>query len=113
MYTDADFAVDTSTSKSVSVVCCAMCGPTTLFPLCALSKKQGAASHSTAESEMVAADLGLRTEALPLITLFDAMLEREIRLLFLEDNQATLRIMTIAKNQVLRHVYRTHRINVH
>ena len=61
---------------------------------------------------MVAADLGLRTEALPLMTLFDAILKRELRLLFLEDNQATLRIITTGKNQVLRHVYRTHRINV-
>ena len=34
-------------------------------------------------------------------------------MLFLEDNQATLRIIITGKNQVLRHVYRTHRINVH
>ena len=77
LYADADFAADKSTSKSVSRVFGAMCGPITFFPLCALSKKQGAASHSTAESEMVAADLGLRTEALPLMTLFDAILKRE------------------------------------
>ena len=57
MYTDADLAADKSTSKRVSGVLFAMCGPTTFFPLCALPKKQGAASHSTAESEMVAADL--------------------------------------------------------
>ena len=113
MYTDAVSAADKSTSKSVSGVFCAMCGPTTFFPLCALSKKQGAVSHSSAESEMVAGDLGLRTEAFPLMTLFDAVLKREIRLLFLEDNQATLIIITTGKNRALRHVYRTHRINVH
>ena len=62
---------------------------------------------------MVAADLGLRTEALPLMTLFDAVLKRQIRCLFLEDNQATLRIITTGKNQALRHVLRTHRVNVH
>ena len=73
LHIDADFAADKSTSKSVSGVCCAMSCPTSYFPLCALSKKQGAVSHSTAESEMVAADLGLRTEALPLMTLFDAV----------------------------------------
>ena len=113
LYTDADFAADKSTSKSVSGVFCAMYGPTTFFPLCALSKKQGAVSHSTAESEMVAADLGLRTEALPLMILFDAILKREIRLLFLEDSQASLRMITTGNNQVLRHDYRTHRMNVH
>ena len=106
-------AADKSTSKSVSRVFCAMCGPTTFFPSCALSEKQGAVSHSTAESEMVAADLGLRTEALPLMTLFDAILKREIRLLFLEDSPAALRIITTGKNQVLRQVYRTRRIHVH
>ena len=111
--TDVDLAADNSTSKSCSSVCCAMCGPTTFFPLCALSKKQGALSHSTAESEMVAADLGLRTEALALMTLFNAILKREIRLLFLEDNQSTLRIIMTGKNQALRHAYRTHRIKVH
>ena len=57
LYTDADVAANKSTSKSVSGVFCAMCGPSTFFPLCALSKKQGAVSHSTAESEIVAADL--------------------------------------------------------
>ena len=62
-----------------------------------LSKKQGAVSHSTAEYEMVAADLGLRTEALPLMTLFDAVLKRQIRCLLLEDHQATLRIVTTGK----------------
>ena len=113
LYTDAGFAAFKSTSNSVSCVFCAMCDPTTLFPRCASSKKQGAVSHSTAESEMVAADLGLRTEALPLMMLFDTILKREIRLLFLEDNRATLRIITTGKNQVLRHVCRTHRINVH
>ena len=100
MYTDADFAADKSTSKSVSGVFCAMCGSITFFSLCALSKKQGAVSHSTTESEMVAADLGLRTEALHLMILFDAILKREVRLLILEDNQTTLRIITTGKNQV-------------
>ena len=49
---------------------------------------------------MVAANLGLRAEALPLMNLFDAVLKREIRLLFLKDNQATLRIITMGKNQL-------------
>jgi hypothetical protein len=113
LYTDADFAADKTTSRSVSGVFCAINGPTTYFPLCALSKKQSAVSHSTAESEMIAADLGLRTEALPMMTLFDQVLKRSIRCLFLEDNQATLRIIATGKYQNLRHVSRTHRVNIH
>ena len=91
LYTDADFASDKSDSKSVSGVFCALTGPTTNFPVCALSKKQTNVSHPTCESETVAADLGLRTEALPLMTLLDRIFRREVRCLFLEDNQSTLR----------------------
>ena len=87
LYIDADVAADKSTSKSVSGFFCAISGPTSYFPCRALSKKQGAVSHSTAESEMVAADLGFRTEAPPLMTLFDAVLKRHIRCLFLEDTK--------------------------
>ena len=74
LYTGADFAAETSTQKSVSGVFSAIRGPTSYFPLCVYSKKQRAVSHSTAESERVAADMGLRTEVLPLMTLFDAVL---------------------------------------
>ena len=70
LYTDSDFAGDTSDSQSVSGVFCALTGPTTYFPLCASSKKQRAVSHSTCEAEMVAAERGPRTEALPLSQMF-------------------------------------------
>ena len=84
LFTDADFAADKTTSRSMSGRLCAINGPTTYFPLRALCKKQSAVSHSTAESEMTAADLGLRTEALPMRTVFDQALKRQIRCLFLE-----------------------------
>lgn len=113
LYTDAGFANDKTDSKSVSGVFTALTGPTTCFPLCAFSKKQTAVSQSTTESEMVAADFGLRTEALPLMTLYDAFLKRETRCLFLEDNQSTLRSITTGKHQSLRHMNRTHIVNVH
>ena len=113
LYTDADFAADKSDSQSISGVFCALVGPTSYFPICALSKKQSSVSHSTTESEMVAADVGLRTEALPLLTLLDKLFQREVRCLFLEDNQSTLRNIITGNNQALRHVNRTHRVNVH
>ena len=49
-----------------------------MFPLCALSKKQTSVSHSTTEAEMVAADVGLRTEAVPLMTLFNTLFKRDV-----------------------------------
>ena len=99
LYTDAHLAADKSTSRSVSGVFCAIHRQATYFPLCALPKKQSAVSHSSAESEMIAADLGLRTEASPMTTLFDPVLKRSIRCLFLEDNQATLNISELATCQ--------------
>ena len=113
LYTDADFASDKLTSKSVSGVFCSLTGPNTFFPICALSKKQSAVSHSTTEAEMAAADLGLRAEAIPLMTLFDNIYRREMRCLFLEDNQSTLKNIMSGKHQALRHMSRTHRVNCH
>ena len=62
---------------------------------------------------MVAADLGLRTEALPLLTLLDELFQREVRCLFLEDNQSTLTNIRTGKHQALRHANRAHRVNCH
>ena len=64
MYTDSDFASDKSDSKSVSGIFLAVGGTTTYFPISAQSKKQTSVSHCTAESEMVAADAGLRMEGI-------------------------------------------------
>ena len=40
LHTDTDFAADKSTSKSVSGVFCAICGPKPFSPLCALTKNK-------------------------------------------------------------------------
>jgi hypothetical protein len=57
---DADFAGDKSGSKSTSGVLVCDAGPTTFFPVVALSKKQGCVSTSTCESEIVEMSVGLR-----------------------------------------------------
>ena len=40
------------------------------------------------------------------------VLERPTKLVFQEDNQATIQILKIQKNSILRHLNRTHRVNV-
>ena len=67
-------------------------------------------SHSTPEAEIVAADLAIRTEGLPALQLWDLVLERPVKLLFQEDNQATIQILNT--NPALRHLSRTRRVNV-
>ena len=78
----------------------------------AIRKKQSCVSHSTPEAEIVAADLAIRTEALPALQLWNMVLERPMKLVFQEDNQATIQILKVQRNPTLRHLNRTHRVNV-
>ena len=112
LFSDADFAGCLDTAKSTSGVLIALTGPNSFFPLNAISEKQSCVSHSTPEAEIVAADLAIRTEGLPALQLWDTVLERPTKLVFQEDNQATIQILKTQKNPTLRHLNRTHRVNV-
>jgi hypothetical protein len=92
IYTDADFAGDPDTMRSTSGVFLCLRGPHSFVPLSAVSKRQSCVSHSTPEAEIVAADHGVRTEALPAIPLWEVLLHRLPKFNFYEDNEATLRI---------------------
>ena len=50
-------------------------GPQTFVPLAWLCKRQHAVSHSTTEAETISFDAGLRVEALPLLILWDIVLD--------------------------------------
>ena len=69
-------------------------------------------SHSTVEAEIVAANHGVRTAGLPALDLWETILERKVKLNFFEDNQATARIMETGKAPTLRHIQRTHQVNI-
>ena len=84
-----------------------------MFPIQAQSKKQTAVSHSTPEAEIVAADLAVRTVGLPALSLWDVLGERENTLIFHEDNAAMIQVCRTGKNPTMRHLGRTHRIDVH
>ena len=90
----------------------ALAGPNSFFPLNAISKKRSCASHSPPGAEIVAADSAIRTEGLPALQLWHMVLERPVRLLFQEDNQATILVLKTPRNPILRHLNRTHRVNV-
>ena len=89
LFSDAGFAGCLDTAKSTSGVFIALTGPNSFFPLNAIRKKPSCVSHSTPESEIVAADLAIRTEGLPALQLWGMVLERPTKLVFQEDNQAT------------------------
>ena len=48
----------------------------------------------------------------PTVQLLDMVPERPVRLLFQEENQAIIQILKTQKNPILRHLNRTHRVNV-
>ena len=82
------------------------------MPLSGHSRKQGAVSHSTPEAEIVAADDALRTEGLPALTLWESLFKRKMKIELLEDNDAARTIMTTGKYPTLRHVSRTHEVDI-
>jgi hypothetical protein len=74
-FSDASFAGDLRESKSTSRGILALCGPNTCVPISWLCKKQGAVSHSTAEAEAIALDPGARLEGLPVLALWDIVID--------------------------------------
>ena len=112
LYVDADFAGDRLDCKSTSGVFLALVGPRTFFPLSWLSKKQTATSRSTTEAEMISLALGLFSEALPALQMWSFVLGRPMELEIMEDNEATLKIVKNSGSAKLRHVSRTHRVNL-
>ena len=112
LYSDADFAGCKVTMRSTSGVYLVLSGPNTFYPIMALSRKQVCVSHSTPEAEMVAANLALRAIGLPALNLWDTILQRRTELTLMEDNTATIQIMLTGKTPMLRHLSRTHGVNL-
>ena len=82
-YSDADFAGDIKDSKSTSGCYLALVASHTFVPIAALSKKQSVVSHSSTESEIVSLEQGMRSEALPFLTLWEyvtAMFKSDTRM---------------------------------
>ncbi len=112
LYADADFAGCKRTGRSTSGGFLCMGGPDTFFPIQAISRKQTAVSHSTPEAEIVAADLSVRTIGVPSLSLWDKLFDQDVVCLFHEDNAAMIQVCKTGKNPTMRHMGRTHRVDV-
>jgi hypothetical protein len=69
LYSDADLASCKATAKSTSGVLIAIGGPHSSFAINWISNQQTCQSHSTAESEIIAADVAFRVEGIPALQL--------------------------------------------
>ena len=65
LFQDSDFAGDLEDSKSTSGGTLCVLGSHTFVPISWMCKKQTAVSHSSAESEIISLDTGLRLDGLP------------------------------------------------
>ena len=121
-YADADFAGDRPGYKSTSCVFLTLAGDNSCFPLAAKAARQTAVSHSTVEAEVAAADTAVRSIGLPQLDLWEAvakasnmwerLLNRRVKMTLLEDNESTYQIIKTGKNPTMRHISRTHGVNI-
>jgi hypothetical protein len=112
LYTDADFTGEKADTKSTNGGLLMLTGPHTSFPIAWVSKKQSATSRSTTESEIISLAHSMFSEALPALSLWEKLLERPVKLQCLQDNQATILVVKKGYSPKLRHVARTHKVNL-
>ena len=112
LYVDADFAGDKAHAKSTSGGFLVLKGPSTHFPLAWVSKRQTSTSRSTTESEVVSLAHSLYSEGIPALQLWDRLLDKPVHLRTLEDNQATIIVVKKGYSPKLRHITRTHKVNL-
>ena len=89
-----------------------MRGPNTFFPLAWLCKRQTATSRPTTEAEMISMAASLFSEGLPTLELVEVLLGRKVTLVIEQDNKATILVAEAGYSPKLRHVSRTHKIDL-
>eukprot|EP00435_Cladocopium_sp_Y103_P034912 s909_g9.t1 len=104
LYCDADFAGDIKTMKSTS-------GFVSFALLSWGSRKQSVISRSTTESEFVSLSVALFAEGLPLLEIWQ-VIHPPMIIRILEDISAVIAIIAKGFSQKLRHLAKTHRVNV-
>ena len=112
LFADADFAGERPGYKSTSGAFLVLASQYTNFPISAKCAKQTSVSHSTPEAEIVSAAAALRLAGLPTLDLFETVLKRLVYLELMEDNQSTIQIIKTGRNPTMRHITRTHGVNV-
>ena len=75
LFQDSDFAGDLEDSKSTSGGVLCIFGSRTFVPVSWMCKKQTSVSHSSAESEIISLDAGLRMDGVLAFDLWDVVIE--------------------------------------
>ena len=112
LFCDADFAGSKSDMRSTSGILIAMSGPSTLWLVVAVSRRQDVVSRSTLEAEMVAGAYGVRQKGLPFMHIVDAIKGEKSTLHMCVDNDAMILITKPGRNPTMRHMGCAHGISV-
>ena len=108
-FADADFAGCPKTSRSTRGVHLSLLGPNSVWPLPGQSKKQTAVSHSTPESEIIAADHAVRQTGIPATGLWRTLFGRQcLTTTSHEDNETAIVAIRQGWSSAMRHLKRTH-----
>ena len=112
LFVDADLASDPLDTKSTIGGYMVLVGPSSWFPLCWVHHKQTATSKSTIEAESVALGNTLLQEGYPILDFFETVFGKKIIFRIKEDNTATIKVLKKGYSNKLRHVSRTHKLNL-
>ena len=82
------------------------------MPIAWLNTKQTSTSKSTTEAEGVSLVTALLQEAYPVRDLLELLLGRSVKLRIKEDNTATIKVFRKGYSNKLRHVARTHKLDL-
>ena len=111
VYSDADLNGERESSKSFSGFYAELVGlEGRRWPLSWSSKRQVLSATSSAESELIALAIACRKEGLPSQEIFSVLLQRKVRVVFHEDNQAVIAAIKNGYSANLRHLSRTLRV---
>ena len=140
-FQDASFAGDMRDSKSTSESLLCVLGSHTFVPMSWMCKKQTAVSRSSAESETISLDAGLGLDGLPALQCGQCMLRtlssrsarwnleqlciwvhwtrsaqhfptNSTQFNIFEDNAAVIQMINKGRGPNLRHITRTHRVDL-
>ena len=75
LFQDSDFSGDLEDSKSTSGRILCIFGSHMFVPISWMCKKQTSVSHSSTEAEIISLDAGLRMDGIPVLTLWDLVIE--------------------------------------
>jgi len=112
LFVDADHSSSAEHPYSTSGSLLVIGGGSSYFPISFQSKRQTAVSRSTTEAEAISLATAVSQDAVPTVDHLYEILGQEIPLTCFQDNDATIAVVRNGWSIKLRHVTKTHKIDL-